>query len=151
MRVHLDRSRYPQAMAGAWHVNAHREAVADFFSTSQLVATVFELPERELIPGQRLRTIGGRFDVESVRDEPGLAEVVLRTDAPGLEARFGMTATESPSGGSVVLYTSVHPHSWVGRAYYRLIEPFHHVVMERFLLARLRRAAARRERVRPPV
>jgi hypothetical protein len=130
-------------MAGAWRTNAHATALPAFLDSSQLVAAVFHLDERRLSEGDTLKTIAGRFDVEVVRDESSFAQVVMLTDAPGLDARFGMTAAESSASGcSVVLFTSVHPRSWVGRAYYRVIEPLHHVLVELVLIRRLKRRAA---------
>ncbi len=129
-------------MAGAWRVNAHACSLPMQLDASQLVSAIFSIRPRPLAPGDVLRTQAGRFHVETVADGPGAAQVVLLTDAPGLHSRLGITAEASPEGSSsVVLYTSVHPRSWVGRFYFRLIEPFHHVLMERLLLRRLRRRA----------
>jgi len=126
-------------MAGAWRVNAHACSLSSHLDASQLVSAVFSMRPRPLAPGDVLRTQAGRFHVETVADAPGAVQVVLLTGAPGLDARLGIAATASPEGSSVVLYTSVHPRSWVGRAYFRLIEPFHHVLMEQVLVRRLRR------------
>ena len=56
-----------------------------------------------------------------------------------------MTAEAFEDGCHVILYTSVHPRSRIGRFYYRLIEPFHHILVEQLLLRRLRRSAAQLE------
>jgi len=93
-----------------------------------------------------LHTQAGRFRVEYIDESPPVSQVVLLTDAPGLEARFGITAEATAEGSDVILHTSVHPRSWVGRLYYRLIEPFHHLLMEQLLLRRLRRRALRLSR-----
>ena len=77
-----------------------------------------------------------------MRDDGDVSQIVLLTGAPGLQARLGMTALQREDGEcSVVLYNSVHPYSWVGHVYFRLIEPFHHLLVERALLARLRKQA----------
>ncbi len=129
-------------MAGAWHVNAHACGLPLQLDASQLVSAIFSMRPRPLAPGDVLRTQAGRFHVETVADAPGAVEVVLLTDAPGLDARLGIAAEASPRGSSsVVLYTSVHPRSWVGRVYFRRLEPFQHVLMEQLLLRRLRRRA----------
>ncbi|MEX2158022.1 MAG: DUF2867 domain-containing protein [Dehalococcoidia bacterium] len=123
-------------------MNAHTCTLPVQLDASQLVSAVFSVRLRPLAPGDVLRTQAGKFHVETVVDAPGDVQVVLVTGAPGLDARFGIAAEASPGGSSsVVLYTSVHPWSWVGRFYYRLIEPFHHVLMEQLLLRRLRRRA----------
>jgi len=128
-------------MAGAWRVNAHACSLSFQLDASQLVSTIFSMRPRTLAPGDMLRTKAGKFRVETVVDDPGDARIVLLTDAPGLDARLGIAAKASSEGSSVVLYTSVHPRSWVGRFYFRMIEPFHHVLMEQLLLRRLRRRA----------
>ena len=128
-------------MAGAWRVNAHACSLSFQLDASQLVSAIFSMRPRALGPGDWLRTKAGKFRVETVVDTPGDVQVVLLTDAPGLDARLGIAAKASSDGPSVVLYTSVHPRSWVGRLYFRMIEPFHHVLMERLLLRRLRRKA----------
>lgn len=131
-------------MAGAWHVDAHETNAPAFLDAAQLVAAVFGLRLTTLTPGETLRTMAGRFEVESVRDGDGCSQVVLLTDAPGLTARFGITANASTDGGCyVVLHTSVHPHAWIGRAYFRAIQPFHYLLMEHVLLGRVRRLAAK--------
>ena len=139
MRVPIDEAALPPGMAGAWEVNAHACTLPVQLDASKLVSTVFSMQQRPLAPGDRLRTQAGRFDVETVTDTPDSVQVVLRTGAPGLEARFGIKSDSTSEGSSVVLYTSVHPHSWVGRFYYRLIAPFHHLLMELALIRRLRR------------
>jgi len=144
MRAQVQQESVPPSMAGAWHIDAHETNAPAFLDAAQLVAAVFGLRLTTLTPGETLRTIAGRFQVESVEDGIGRAQVVLLTDAPGLVARLGITAVESATGEcSVVLHTSVHPHSWIGRAYFRLIQPFHHLLMERALLRRLRSKARR--------
>jgi hypothetical protein len=67
--------------------------------------------------------------------------IVLLTGMPGGEARLGIVAATAADGQSLVLYTSVHPRSWVGRVYYRLIEPIHHLLMERVIVRRLLKRA----------
>ena len=141
MRIHVDEMALPPAMAGAWHVHAHACSLSLQLDASQLVSAIFSMRPKPLAPGDVLRTQAGRFLIEAVADAPGDAQVVLFTGAPGLDARLGIAAKASPEGSSVVLYTSVHPRSWVGRFYFRLIEPLHHVLMEQLLLRRLRRRA----------
>ena len=128
-------------MAGAWRVNAHACSLPVQLDASQLVSAVFSMRPRPLAPGDVLRTQAGRFCVETVSDAPGYVQVVLLTGAPGLDARLCIAARASPEACSVVLYNSVHPRSWVGRFYFRLIEPFHHILVEQLLLRRLRRRA----------
>ena len=141
MRIPVDEAALPPVMAGAWRVNAHACSLPWHLDASHLVSAVFSIRPRALAPGDVLRTQAGRFRVEAVADAPGDAQVVLLTGAPGLDARLGIAAKASPEGSSVVLYTSVHPRSWVGRFYFRLIEPLHHVLMEQLVLRRLRRRA----------
>jgi hypothetical protein len=128
-------------MASAWRVNAHGCTLPGQLDAPQLASAVFGTRPRVLSPGDALRTQAGRFRVESLADAPANVQIVLLTSMPGGEARLGIVAATSADGSSVVLYTSVHPRSWVGRVYYRLIEPFHHLLMERVLLRRLRRQA----------
>lgn len=139
MRVPIDEARLPPNMAGAWRVNAHAVNLPAGLDTAQLVAAVFSKRPRPLVLGELLRTQAGKFRVESIDEGPKGSQVVLLTDAPGLEARLGITSEAADGGYHVVLYTSVHPRSWVGRLYFRLIEPFHHLLMEHLLLPRLRR------------
>jgi len=144
MRVQVQQESVPPGMAGAWHLDAHATNLAALLGPVELVSAVFGLRLTTLTPGETLRTSAGRFQVERVDDGVGCAQVVLLTDAPGLTARLGMTAVESATGEcSVVLHTSVHPQSWIGRAYFSLIQPVHHMLMERVLLRRLRSKARR--------
>jgi hypothetical protein len=144
MRVRVQQEGVPPGMAGAWHIDAHETNVPAFLDAAQLVAAVFGLRLTALRPGETLRTVAGRFQVESVRDDDGCSEVVLLTDAPGLHARLGITASASAEDGCcVLLHTSVHPLSWIGRAYFRMIQPFHHLLVEWLLLGRLRKHAGR--------
>lgn len=144
MRIHPKEESLPPGMAGAWHTDAHMTSLRAPLNTAQLVSAVFNLPVRTLTSGDTVRTVVGEFQVETVRDDSGLSQVVLLTRAPGMYARFGITAAERQEGEpSVVLHNSVHPYSWVGRVYFRLIEPFHHLLMERIALSRLRKQARR--------
>ena len=143
VRIRVNETDLPPAMAGAWRVNAHACSLSFQLNPSQLVSAIFSMRPRALAPGDMLRTKAGKFRVETVVDAPGNAQVVLLTDAPGLDARLGIAARASPEGSWVALYTSVHPRSWAGRFYFRIIEPFHHVLMEHLLLRRLRRSANR--------
>jgi len=146
MRVPVSPEDLPERMRGSWHVDAHRGPLPVMLSPHALVSTVFALDLTSLEPGQSIRTAFGRFDTEEVREAPGVSSVTLRTSAPGLVALFNLTAIESSSGSrSVVLYNSVEPRSWVGRLYFRAIEPFHHVAME-VALRRLGRSRATRRR-----
>lgn len=142
MRVPVSPEDLPERMRRSWHVDAHRGRLPVMLSPHALVSAVFALDLPSLEPGQSIRTAFGRFDTEEVRETPGVSSVTLRTSAPGLVAHFNLTAVESASGSrSVVLYNSVEPGSWVGRLYFRAIEPFHHVAME-VALRRLARASA---------
>ena len=141
MRIPVDETALPPAMAGAWRVSAHACSLPVHLDASQLVSTALRLRSMQLAPGDLLRTQAGRFRVETVANAQSYAQVVLLTDAPGLDARLGIAARAPPEGSSVVLYTSVHPRSWIGRTYFRLIEPFHHVLMKWVLVRRLRRRA----------
>ena len=142
MRIYPEESTLPPGMIGAWHSDAHMTMLPARLSTERLVAAVFNLEPRPLLPGDSVKTIAGKFQVESVREDGDVSQVVLLTGAPGLQARLGMTALQREDGEcSVVLYNSVYPYSWVGRVYFRLIEPFHHLLVERVLLARLRKQA----------
>jgi len=139
MRIRIDEAALPLAMADAWEVNTHACDLPVQLDASQLVATVFSIKSKPLVVGERLRTQAGRFDIESVMDRPEAVQVVLRTWAPGLEARFGITSAASNGGSRIVLLTSVQPSSWIGRVYYRAISPLHHMLMEQVLVRRLRR------------
>ena len=142
MRIHPEEATLPPGMTGAWHSDAHSTVLSARLNTAQLVAGAFGLKPRSLFPGDSIKTIAGKFQVETVREEGYVSQIVLLTGAPGLQARFGMTASQREDGNcSVVVYNSVHPRSWVGRVYFRLIEPFHHLLVERVLLARLRKQA----------
>jgi len=143
MRVPEEGTVLPPNMADAWRVNAHATKLAAHLDAAQLVSAVFGKRPRPLVEGEVLRTQAGRFRVETIDESPKLSQVVLLTDAPGLEARLAITAEATAGGSDVILHTSVHPRSWVGRLYFRLIEPFHHLLMEQLVLRRLRRAALR--------
>ncbi|HEU4760338.1 MAG TPA: DUF2867 domain-containing protein [Dehalococcoidia bacterium] len=143
MRVNVEGTVPPPNMAGAWRLNAHAATLAARLDTVQLVSAVFSMRPRPLVQGEVLHTQAGRFQVETIDEGPGVSLVVLLTDAPGLEARLGITAEAGDGGCDVMLWTSVHPRSSVGRIYFRLIEPFHHLLMEQLLLRRLRRVALR--------
>jgi len=142
MRISVDEATLPPNMAGAWHVNAHTTPVAAPLDASHLVSAVFGMPPKSLTVGETLKTIAGRFHVETADEEPGFSRTALSTGAPGLTARLGIDGVRESDGKcSVVLYTSVHPHSWVGRFYFRAMEPLHHLLIERVLLPRVRRRA----------
>ena len=143
MRVPVEGTVLPPNMADAWRVNAHATKLAAHLDAAQLVSAVFGKRPRPLVEGEVLRTQAGRFRVETIDESPKLSQVVLLTDAPGLEARLAITAEATAGGSDVILHTSVHPRSWVGRLYFRLIEPFHHLLVEQLLLRRLRRQALR--------
>ncbi len=145
-RVPVDETVLPPNMAGAWRVNAHAAKLVARLDAAQLVSALFSKRPRPLIQGEVLRTQAGRFRVEYVDESPQVSQVVLLTDAPGLEARLGITSEATAGGSDVILHTSVHPRSLVGRVYFRLIEPFHHLLMEQLLLRRLRRRALRLSR-----
>lgn len=131
-------------MRGAWHTDAHVGSLSRLLTPGDLVASVFFRGVAELIPGQEIRTIVGRFDVDEVVAEPDCSHVLLRINGPGLVSRFGLTVTPGQEGRwTVTLLNSVHPSSWLGRLYFRLIEPFHHFLMEHVALRRL---AARAEK-----
>lgn len=142
MRVEVREESLPLGMAGAWHIDAHATRLPALLTTAELVSAVFNLRLKPLFPGDFVKTIAGKFQVESVQEDGDVAQIVLLTGAPGLQARLGMTALQREDGEcSVVVYNSVHPNSWVGRFYFRLIEPFHHLLVERVLLARLQERA----------
>jgi hypothetical protein len=141
MRIPIDETALPPAMARAWRVNAHAATLPVHLDAAQLVTAVFGIRPRPLAPGDVLRTQVGGFRVEACSDAPGHVLAVLLTDMPGGDARLGVEAATSTDGVAVVLYTSEHPRSWIGRIYYRLIEPFHHLLMEQVVLRRLRRRA----------
>ncbi len=143
MRVPVEGTVLPPNMAGAWRVNAHAATLAARLDAVQLVSAVFGRRPRPLVQGEVLHTQAGRFRVETIEESPRVSQVVLLTDAPALEARLGITAEVADGGSDVILHTSVHPRSWVGRLYFRLIEPFHHLLVEQLLLRRLRRVALR--------
>lgn len=143
MRVPVEGTVLPPNMAGAWRVNAHAVRLVAHLDAAQLVSAVFSKRPRPLVQGEVLRTQAGRFRVETIDESPNVSQVVLLTDAPGLEARLGITAEVAARGSDVILHASVHPRSWVGRLYFRLIEPFHHLLVEQLLLRRLRRVASR--------
>ena len=144
MRVSPQDTDVPSAMHGAWHVDAHVGSLSRLLKPNDLVASVFFLRIDRLTVGEEVRTLVGRFYVDTVIAASNRSHVLLRTNGPGLVSRFGLTAAPSRGGRwAVTLHNSVHPRSWVGRLYFRLIEPFHHFLMEHIALRRL---AARAEK-----
>lgn len=113
MRVSVEGTVPPPNMAGAGRLNAHAARLTAPLDTAQLVSAVFSKRPRPLVQGEVLRTQAGRFRVETIDEGPKMSQVVLLTDAPGLEARLGITAEAADGGCDVILCTSVHPRSWV--------------------------------------
>lgn len=128
-------------MQGAWHLDAHRGPIPRLLDPSELVAAVFGLPRRALDIDDEVPTgIFGKFYVDDLSFQPDERSILLHTWAPGLTSRFAIAARRLPDGScEALLLNSVHPTSWVGRVYFRLIEFGHHIVME-VALRRLARA-----------
>ncbi len=146
MRVSPECTELPKPMQGAWHVDAHVGPMPSLLSPADLVAAVFEFRATRLTLGDCVKTAFGRFYVDDLRVDPSGSHVLLRTWAPGLVARFAITVHETSQGSfQAVLHNSVHPSSWIGRVYFRLIEFGHHVVME----IALRRLGARARNATP--
>lgn len=145
MRISADETDVPSAMQGAWHVDAHVGPLSMRLNASDLVSAVFFLRVDKLARDDELKTLVGKFYVEEVVDTPEGSHVLLRTNGPGLVSRFGLTVTRVDGDRWIAtLHNSVHPRSWIGRLYFRLIEPFHHLLMEHVALLRLAGRAAGR-------
>ena len=131
----------PELMRDAWHLDAHRGPVPALLDPAELVSAVFKIPVRELEVGDEIATAFGKFYVDDLSSSRDHRSILLRTSAPGLLSRFGISVRESGSGAfEALLLNSVHPSSWLGRFYFRVIEVGHHLVME-ISLRRLGRAA----------
>lgn len=131
----------PEAMAGAWHLDAHRGPMSDLVEPARMVSAVFGLSLPELAAGDEVSTMFGIFHVEALEERPDFRSVLLRIWAPGSTARFSISVERSEEGAcEALLLNSVHPTSWVGRFYFRTIEVGHHLVME-IALRRLARTA----------
>jgi hypothetical protein len=142
MRVTPALDEVPDPMKDAWHLDAHSGSMPGILDPSALVAAVFRIPHRELAIGDEVSTgVFGMFYVDELCAHPERPSILLRTWAPGLISRFAIAVKRSAGQAcEVTLLNSVHPTSWLGRVYFRLIEVGHHVVME-FALRRLARAA----------
>ena len=133
----------PELMRGAWHLDAHRGPMPALLEPPELVSAIFKIPVRELAMHDEISTPFGKFYVDDLSSTPSHRRVLLHTSAPGLLSRFGIAVRESGQGAcEALLLNSVHPSSWLGRAYFRIIEVGHHLVME-LALRRLARAASR--------
>lgn len=131
----------PDLMRDAWHLDAHRGPVPALLEPPELVSAIFKIPVRELVVGDEISTAFGKFYVDELSSSPDHRSILLHTSAPGLLSRFGISVRESRSGAvEALLLNSVHPNSWLGRIYFRVIEVGHHLVME-ISLRRLGRAA----------
>ncbi|GAA4011229.1 DUF2867 domain-containing protein [Hymenobacter fastidiosus] len=90
-------------------------------------------PDQPLVPGGRL----GLFQVFSVADQ----EVVLGLNDRHLDFRVSVWVPPTPPRRAVVT-TVVHFHNRVGRLYFAVIRPFHHLVVKALLRHALRKPAA---------
>lgn len=131
-------------MRDAWHLDAHRGPIPGLLEPAELVSASFGIPVRELSLGDEVSTPFGKFYVDDLSSDPAarsVRSILLHTRAPGLLSRFGISVRESGDGTcEALLLNSVHPTSWLGRAYFRTIEIGHHLAME-IVLRRLARAA----------
>ena len=142
-RVDVDFSELPDLMRGAWHIDVHRGPVPALLDPANLVCAAFNVRLKELAVGDVVSTPFGKFYVDRVTNEPSNRSVLLHTHAPGSTARFGIVAREcTPDSCEAVLFNSVHPTSWFGRLYFRIIELGHHAAMELVLRRLSRRAHA---------
>jgi deazaflavin-dependent oxidoreductase (nitroreductase family) len=143
MRVSSDDTVVPAAMREAWHLDTHVGRMPDLLAPAELVAAVFGLSLTDLVPGDCVHTIFGRFHVDEVCGDDTGSHVLLHTWSPGLVSRFSIDVRRTPMGDCrATLRNSVHPTSWVGRVYFRTIEIGHHAAME-IALRRLARRAQR--------
>ncbi len=141
MRGTAQPDEIPEPMRDAWHLDAHRGPMPALLEPPELVSAIFKIPVRELAVGDEISTAFGKFYVDDLSSTPNHRSLLLHTWAPGLVSRFGIAVRESARGScEALLLNSVHPNSWLGRAYFRIIEVGHHVVME-VALRRLARAA----------
>lgn len=140
MRGTAQPNEIPELMRGAWHLDAHRGPVPTLLEPPELVSAIFNLPVRELAVGDAISTVFGVFYVDELASTVSRRSILLHTWAPGLVARFGIAVLASGQGTyEALLLNSVHPRSWLGRAYFRTIELGHHFFME-VALRRLARA-----------
>jgi hypothetical protein len=124
-------SGLPAGMAQAWHVDAHLGTLPRRPAPAELVSALFLTRTRRLVIGEGVRTSVGQFVVEACVDQAELSRVVMRINAPRSVSRVCISVLPSGRGDwDLVFHHSLHPSSWVGRAYFRLIEPFHHVLVE---------------------
>ncbi len=143
MRGTAQPGEIPELMRDAWHLDAHRGPMPALHEPAELVSAIFKIPVRELAVDDEISTAFGKFYVDDLSSTPNRRSILLRTSAPGLVSHFGIAVRDSGRGScEALLLNSVHPNSWLGRAYFRVIEVGHHLVME-VALRRLARAARR--------
>ena len=141
MRGTAQPGEIPELMRDAWHLDAHRGPMPALLEPAELVSAIFKIPVRELAVDDEISTAFGKFYVDDLSSTPNRRSILLRTSAPGLVSYFGIAVHDSGRGScEALLLNSVHPNSWLGRAYFRVIEVGHHLVME-VALRRLARAA----------
>ena len=143
MRGTAQPGEIPELMRDAWHLDAHRGPMPALLEPAELVSAIFKIPLRELAVDDEISTAFGKFYVDDLSSTPNRRSILLHTWAPGLVSHFGIAVRDSGQGScEALLLNSVHPNSWLGRAYFRVIEVGHHLVME-VALRRLARAARR--------
>ena len=128
-------------MRGAWHLDVHAGELPALLEPNEMVAAVFKVAVPALSQGDVIHTAFGKFYADEVSCEPERRFALLHTWAPGSTSRFALEATRNPQGTcEAVLYNSVHPTNWVGKAYFRAIQIGHNLIMH-VALRRLARAA----------
>jgi len=144
-RARTEETKVPELMLGAWHIDVHIAPMPALLAPSLLVAAIFKIPVKALAIGDEVRTIFGKFYVDDLV-EGTASHILLHTWAPGSISRFSITVQRIASGSfEAILHNSVHPTSWLGRLYFRAIEPGHHLAMEvalRRLVSSARRSSA---------
>lgn len=131
----------PKLMRGAWHVDIHRGELPALLEPNEMVAAVFNIHLPALSQDDVVQTPFGKFYADEVSSEADRRFALLHTWAPGSTSRFALEAARTQAGScQAVLYNSVHPTSWLGKAYFRAIQLGHNLIMH-IALRRLARAA----------
>lgn len=127
-------------------------------SITELYAGVFMWPPRVVVAMMRLRNLlvapfglkagavrnRNAFDARrryAVGDEIGMwrlfgieaDEIIAGADDSHLDFRVSLQRRDEPAGPSIILATAVKTHNLLGRAYLRVILPFHRLIVRTML------------------
>lgn len=122
------RRLFGQAPAWVRHLMQLRDWLVRPFGLTTLPAPAHPAPEASPAVGRYL----GPFRVFSVAPQ----EIILGQDDQHLSFRVSVLVT-GPAP-AVVVTTLVQFHNWFGRAYFTVIQPFHHLVVPALLRYALR-------------